>query len=76
MFGLLIRIAVAVFVCVIFLSLLMYTRRLGVTGLNIVFVCDYMLKIRHRLKLLVNLLIKTLVDSGADDLCARIFFKN
>ena len=72
MFGLLICIAVAVFVCVIFLSLLMCTRRLGVTGLNIVFVCDYMLKTRRGLKLLVNLLIKILVDSGADD-CAPGF---
>ena len=69
MVGLLILIAVVVFVCVIFQSLLMCTRRLGVTGLIIVFVCDYMFKkTRRGLKLLVNSLVKTLVDSSADGL--------
>ena len=47
----------------------MCTSGLGVTGLIIVLVCDYMfIKTRRGLKLLVNLLVKTLVDSGADGL--------
>ena len=48
MVGLLIQIAVVFFVCAIFQPLLMCTRRLGVTGLIIVFVSDYMLKKTRR----------------------------
>ena len=66
MVGLLIRIAVVVFVRVIFQPLLMCTRRFGVTSLIIVFVSDYMLKNSAWIELLVTLLIKTLVNSGAD----------